>query len=130
MSHFDEKSELKGKQATALVALLAQPSVEDAARAAGVTPRTLWRYLRDPIFAAEYKVARRELVGHTIMRLQADASHAARALRTIVDDREAPASARVTAARAIIEHALKGAELTDLMERLDVLEATLKDRPK
>jgi hypothetical protein len=92
--------------------------VRDAARAAKVAEGTLWRYLSDPAFAAHYQEARRQATEHLIARLTADSTKAA------------PASARVSAARAIIEQALKGAELRDLVTRIDALEALQKGTPK
>ena len=125
MSDNGHKPELRGKQAAALAALLAQPTVADAAHAAQVSEATVWRYLRDPTFATEYKAARREVVGHAIMRLQADAAHAAKGLREVADDIQAPATARVSAYRAIIDYAIKGVELLDHEERIAQLEELL-----
>ena len=118
-------TELRGKQAAALAALLAQPTVADAAKAAKVSLPTLWRYLRDPAFAPEYRAGRREVVSHAVMRLQADSAQAAKVLRDIADDTQAPASARVTAARVILETAFKGIELLDHGERIAQLEELL-----
>ena len=122
MNDNGHKPELKGKQAAALAALLAQPTVADAAQAAGVSLATLWRYLRDPDFSAQYKAGRREVVSHAVMRLQADAAHAAKVLREVADDKDASASSRVAAARAILDGAIKGVELLDLEERIAALE--------
>jgi phage terminase small subunit len=126
MAHAEEN--LKGKQGTFLTALLAEPTVKEAAEAAGVSPRTAWRYLADPAFQKEYRAARREVTEHTVMRLQADSAHAAKVLRDIADDTTAPASARVSACRTIIEQGLKGAELREVMQRLDELEKTIEER--
>lgn len=107
------------------MALLNNPTVRDAAKAAKVSESTFWRYLREPAFIARYRAARRDSVEHAISQLQTDAAHAARGLREIGDDTTAPASARVTAYRAIIEQAIKGVELNDLMERIERLEEAL-----
>ena len=130
MSDNGHKPELKGKQAVALAALLSQPTVADAARVAQVSEPTLWRYLRDPAFAAEYRAGRREVVSHAVMRLQADSAQAAKVLREIADDTTAPASARVTAARVILETAFKGIELLDHGERIAALEELAEAQKK
>jgi hypothetical protein len=119
----DGGDKLPGKQEAALAALLAHPTVRDAAKAANVAEGTLWRYLSDPTFSAHYKQARREVTDHLIMRMQADSTKAARILLEVAEDTASPASARVSAARTIIEQALKGAELRDLMDRIEALEA-------
>jgi DNA-binding MurR/RpiR family transcriptional regulator len=113
---------LPAKQEQALAALLANPSVREAAEAAKTSEATLWRYLRDPSFSERYKAARRDVTEHLIMRLQADSTKAARVLLEVAEDTGAPASARVSAARTIIEQALRGAELRDLTDRIEALE--------
>jgi len=122
----DTQSKLPGKQEAALAALLAHPTVRDAARAANVAEGTLWRYLSDPTFAAHYQEARRQATEHLIARLTADSTKAAKVLIDVAEDAAAPASARVSAARVIIEQALRGAELRDLVERLQAVEAAQK----
>lgn len=113
---------LPEKQEAALLALLSHKTLKEAALAAGVSMPTLWRYLRDPVFSLRYREARRELVECAMVRLQNDAEHAARVLRDVADDKQAPASARVTAARTIIELSVKSVELGDLQQRLAALE--------
>jgi molybdenum-dependent DNA-binding transcriptional regulator ModE len=121
---------LTGKQGALLTALLCEPSIAEAAKAAGVGERTAFRYLADPAFQAEYRAARRELVEQTVARLQADGSRAARVLREIAEDATAPASARVTAARTIIEQGFSGAKLQDLAEEIEQIKAMLAGQEK
>ncbi len=125
-----ESEILKGKQGAFLAALLAAPTVAEAAQASNVSERTAWRYLSDPAFQIEYRAARREVTQHTIMRLQSDSTHAAKVLRDIADDTTAPASARVTACRVIIEQAFKGAEMRDLAEDVEEIKRMLGERAK
>ena len=124
----DLQPKLPGKQAAALAALLAHPTVRDAARSANVAEGTLWRYLADPAFAAHYQEARRQATEHLIARLTSDSTKAARVLLEVAEDTNAPASARVSAARTIIEQALRGLELRDLMERIEALETMQKGK--
>ncbi len=113
---------LKGKQAKAVEALVSCDTVEGACKAAGVSKTTMYRYLRDPIFDQELKNAKRQLVNRAILRLQQTTGDAARALAEICRDKEAPASARVTAAKAILDGALKAVELEDIESRIATLE--------
>jgi AcrR family transcriptional regulator len=124
----DAQPKLPGKQDAALAALLTQPTVRDVAKAAKVAEGTLWRYLSDPTFSAHYKEARRQVTEHLIARLTSDSTKAARVLLEVAEDQGAPASARVSAAKVIIEQALRGAETRDLMERIDALEAAQKGK--
>ena len=125
MTRADANSGLKGKQAATLAALLEKSAVAETAVAAGVSPATVYRYLRDDGFAAQYRAAKGELVALAVTRLQSDAAHAAKILRDIAVDGRAPASARVTAARAILEGAIKGAELSDLQAEVAAIKQLL-----
>jgi hypothetical protein len=118
----EQDNPLPEKQEAALLSLLSHKTLKEAALAAGISMPTLWRYLRDPVFSLRYREARRELVECAMVRLQNDAEHAASVLRDVADDKEAPASARVTAARTIIELSIKSVELGDLQQRLASLE--------
>lgn len=121
-------TELDAKQEKALAALLSHPTVPAAAKACGSSEATLFRYLRDENFKAHYRRALAEVVEHAISQLQRDCSVASRALREICESREAPASARVAAARAILEGAVKAVELQDMAARLEGLEAALVEQ--
>ena len=68
MSAFGAK--LGRKKEAAVLALLSSRSVEEAARVAGVNARTLYRWQKDPEFAAAYREARRAAVSQANARLQ------------------------------------------------------------
>ena len=55
MSGFGKK--LGRKQEAAVLALLSSRNVEEAARVAGVNPRTLYRWQKEPEFDAAYREA-------------------------------------------------------------------------
>lgn len=63
---------LPPNQERALLALLTSPSREEAARAAGVSDSTLWRYTRDEAFARRLREAHQEIVGHAALRLRCE----------------------------------------------------------
>ena len=116
---------LTPKQDKALTALLSADTVKDAAKAAGVNEATLWRWLQAPLFQQHYRSLRRQLVEAAVAQLQRDCTTAVRVLRQIAEDIQAPASARVTAARAIIDQSVAAVELMDIQERVERLEALL-----
>ena len=111
------------KQEAAIVALLTQRTVDEAARAAGIGTRTLLRWLQVPDFQRAYREARRAVVQQAITQVQRATGEAVETLRSVMQDAEAPASARVSAAKAILETAVKGVELEDLAARIAALEA-------
>lgn len=114
---------LTDKQAAFLPALLSYPTIKEACFSSGISEATAWRWLSsDSKFREQYRLARRQVVEHVIVRIQTDAASAAKVLRDVADDREASASARVSAAKAIIELAVKAVEIGDVEARLEALE--------
>src|SRR4029079_15222387 len=123
MKGHGEKRSRKSEQLIA--ALLSQPSIDAAAKIVGIGNATAWRWMKDPAFAEQYRAARREAMKQTAARLQQAAREAVDCLRQVQQTGESE-SARVSAARAILEQALKAVDLEDIQERLESLEQTLK----
>lgn len=124
MSGHGEK--LTRKQDAAIGALLCQPSITAAAHAVGIAEATLRRWLKEPGFLAAYRVARREALEHCVVLLQKASSAA---LGALLKSLQAKSEAvRLRAACAVLDYALKGAELLDLETRLAQLEAQVEDR--
>jgi transposase-like protein len=111
-----------GKKEKAILALLTSRSVEEAARTANVPPRTLYRWMKEPGFDAEYRAARRAAYGQAVARLQQGTSAAATTLLKTMIDPSTPASAKIRAAEAIFNHAAKALEIEDLEARVVELE--------
>lgn len=112
------------KQEQAIAALLAQPSVGEAALAANIAESMLYRWLqKHDGFKTAYQAARREVVRQAIVQVQSACGKAVETLRSIMDDSNAPASARVSAARTVLDMAVKAVELEDLEQRIAALEA-------
>jgi hypothetical protein len=122
----DEVDSLPDNQRKALAALLTSRTHKEAAGKCGLSESTLWRYLRDSAFAEHYRAARRVVVDQAVYTLQAEAADAAAVLREVSQDKQAPAAARVAAARVIVGLAFKGLELGDLQERIVSLEEYIK----
>ena len=58
------------KQEEAIAALLAQRTIEEAARVVGVGAKMLQRWLQEPDFQTAYREARRHAVAQATARLQ------------------------------------------------------------
>src|SRR6478736_1279573 len=71
-----EPSRLNHREDMALVALLTEPTIADAAQRTGVGEATLYRWLQHPEFQAKYHAVRRLLLEHAITQLQAATSEA------------------------------------------------------
>ena len=113
---------LSRKQEALISALLTAPSLADAAQTAGIGEVTAWRWLKDATFQAAYREARRAVVQHAITQVQQATGEAVETLRRVMQDPEAPASAKVSAAKNILDTAVKAVELEDLEARITALE--------
>jgi hypothetical protein len=114
---------LSRKQEALISALLTTPTLADAAHTAGIGEVTAWRWLKDATFQATYRDARRAVVQHAIAQVQRATGEAVETLRSVMQDAEAPASARVSAARVVLETAVKAVEVEDLEARITAIEA-------
>jgi hypothetical protein len=110
------------KHEQAISALLTQPTLAEAATTVGVGEATLRRWLQQESFQAAYRQARREAIGQAIARLQQVTTTAVTTLEAVMTDPGAKESARVTAARAVLELAIRAVELEDLEARMVALE--------
>ncbi len=108
-----------------LIAALAggQP-VEQAAAAAGVSPRTAWRRLQDPDFRQRLDDARQQTVQAAVDTLTRASTAAAMTLATLLKP-EQRATVRLAAARAILELGGRMREAGELEARLAALEAAV-----
>src|SRR5215475_12667543 len=117
---------LSHKQEQTIAALLTAPNLADAAHHAGIGGRTLLRWLKETAFQAAYREARRAVVQHAIVQVQHATGEAVETLRSVMQAADAPASAKVSAAKTILETAVKAVELEDLEARIATLEAAQK----
>jgi hypothetical protein len=116
-----------GKLHLFVTALLSHASVEDAARAAGISARTGWRWLRCEAVLVQLHETRRNAMSRAMVLLQEAATGAVQSLAEILKTGESEA-ARVAAARCVLEMGLRAAEFDDVQSRLAKLEAIAKTR--
>jgi hypothetical protein len=108
------------REEAAIVGLLCEPTVDAAARKAGIGETTLLRWMAEPEFKARLRAARRSVVECAIGRLQQAATQAVDALsRNLTCGIPA---VEVGAAKAILDQSIKAVELVDLAERVEALE--------
>jgi hypothetical protein len=113
------------RQERTILALLAEPSIEAAAKSAQVADVTIWRWMKQPAFRAKLREARRAVVEAAIGRLQQAATEAVSTLQRNLTC--GTPSVEVRAAATILDQAVKAVELFDLAERVEHLEARLGD---
>ena len=106
----------------ALRALLVSRTRAEAAATAGIGVSSLREYMKDPEFMDRYKQAFGDMVRDATRQAQQTLNPALSTLREIMEDRDEQASARITAARSVLEYSLKLCEQTDILEQLRELE--------
>lgn len=114
---------LSVKQRTAVDALLAHGDQRQAARAAGVSDRTLRRWLHEPDFAAAVTDAQDAALDAVTADLVRAAGGAVALLAATVDNEDAALGLRLQAARTLLDAALRWRELRGIEQRLAALEA-------
>ena len=105
-----------------LAALLTCSTKKEAATVAGVGVRTIYEYFRDPDFAAEYDEAKRNLIRDAAEQIKRSLGPAIDTLRAIAEDQRAGKTARVQAARTLLEYAIELDKHTTIEDRLAALE--------
>jgi len=112
----------------AITALLTQRSVEDAARVAGIGTTTLYRWMKDPEFAAAYREARLAAFGRASARLRQASGSAATTIWNIMVDSGSPAWIQVKACDLTLQHATAASE-EDIAAWLSELKRTRQAVP-
>lgn len=119
------------KREAAIAALLASDTIQGAAQAAGVNEKTLRRWLRlDHEFRSDYDAARRLVLDQVLDRLQASSGEALEALLAVCRDRTTAAAARVAAARAVLDLAVKVRAEEEFEARLRALEEANREEKR
>jgi len=115
-------NELSPKQHTAINALIAQSSIDSAAKQAGVTQRTLYRWLDEPAFRLSLNGAldkSLDAAARGLVKLTAKAIHV---VEEVLDDTELHPSTRLRAADLVLSNVIKLCELRTLAQRVAALE--------
>jgi hypothetical protein len=117
------------QQERTITALLTSDTLDKAARKAGISKRTLQRWMSDGEFQKVYRAAKRELLRAAIGVLTRNAGRAAVVLGQIFEKKKPPENqaSRVTAASQTLKLAFSGYELEDFDERLRKLEGQGQD---
>jgi len=115
-------NELSPKQHTAINALLAQSNFDSAAKQAGVTQRTIYRWLDEPAFRLALNAALDRSIDAAARGLVKLTEKAIRVVETVLDDTELHPSTRLRAAEIVLSNMLKLAELRTLAQRVAALE--------
>ncbi|HBB96671.1 MAG TPA: hypothetical protein DC054_14900 [Blastocatellia bacterium] len=122
------KLESQDKVEQAIMAFLACPRVEDAAQQCGISRTTLWRMSQEPEFKHRLPEDRARLSEQIVISLQANTLEAVNTLRSIMLDKQASTSVRISAAGKLIDFSLRAKQQLDVEQRLAALESVLRER--
>lgn len=122
----DVTAELTTKQRAAIVALLVEGDASKAAAAAGVSRQSLYRWMKQPVFAAELRAAEGEALRSLARQLAGLGDAAAAAVRDGLKEEQAIA-VRLRAAALHLEKLGPVMDLADLVERVTQLEDRLNE---
>jgi hypothetical protein len=122
--------ELTTAQRKALPHLLSSRSVEEAAKAAGISARTLYRWMADSAFGAALAESETMAIDYAVRRLIVLSDSAVDTLETVLKDDKASASTKVRAAMGILDSLIKLRELRNFEARIVALEKAYYDASK
>jgi hypothetical protein len=121
-------SKLTPKQEQAIVALVTNQGVDNAARAVGIAPRTLYRWMNEPLFDKAYRKARRDAFGQGTARLQQASGAAVSSILKIMLDAHAPASTKLRAEELVLTLGAKAIEIEEIEARVPELERSIQEQ--
>src|ERR1022692_1471903 len=124
-----------------MLALLTNQGVDNAARAVGIAPRTLYRWMNEPLFDKAYRKARRAAFGQgtarlqqasgaavsTVLKIMVDQNAAVSTVLKIMVDQNAAASTKLRAAELVLTHGAKAIEIEDVEARVSELERAAEE---
>ncbi len=105
----------------AILALLSEPTIQEASLTARVSRAAITRWMKHPVFRAKLDKAREELFTAAKASLLGAAPEAVGTLQITMRDERAPYTARVAAARTVLGYCIRIREL-EVADQLDRLE--------
>jgi hypothetical protein len=118
------------RQQKGLACLIAEPSLEAAAKRSHISRQTLYEWLREPDFKAAYEQMQQEIFAEGINTLKASLQEGVQALREEMKNKDATPANRIAAATKLIELSLKAREHFELHERMEQLEQLFEAQNK
>ena len=126
MTQTDPTASKRRRDGVLVASLVTGSSRRETAEAAGCSVRTVGRRLADKGFRRALNDARRALFDEVLGRTVHHATRSADVLAAIRDNPETKAAVRVTAARVLLDAALRYRELSELVERIERLEELIE----
>lgn len=122
----ESSKRITAKQEKLISLLLTERTIEQACTKANIAVTTYWRWMKDRNFIQEYRGARRGILENVVAKIQSITFAAIDTLERNLNC-ENP-SAEIRCAAIILEQSIKGVELLDVTERLEMLESLVKHK--
>ena len=117
-----KSDKLNRNQQRVIKALLEHRTIEEAAQAANISSRTLYRWLQSPIFSSALSRAESNLIDESVRMLISDMKENLTVMQEIRDDEKTPISIRLRAAQNIDASLLRWHTLQDIESRIESIE--------
>ena len=117
-------TELKENQILAIQALMSSKTYTEAAKIAGCSRVTLYRWMKTEVFKAELSKQKQLLIERSSMKLSAALDQADNVLIELLKAKQP--NVRRLAAGNIHDYCYKSADITDVEARIKALEDTIK----
>lgn len=117
-------SELSRKQEKVLTDLLNGSTITDAAKTNGVSETTIYKWFNEENFKSEHRRLKREAFEISVSKIQHKTDKAIETLEKNLTCGNP--NAEIRAAQILLDHAAKGIETMDILERLEALENATK----
>ena len=93
-----------------IAALMSSGSIQQAAEALQIAPRTIYDRMGTRDFKAAYSAAKSDIIRQAVLTLNRNVAAAADTMQAVMNDTENPAAIRLQAAKMIMEQAGKFAD--------------------
>jgi hypothetical protein len=101
---------------------MTQPTIEQAAKAVGISEATAGRWMKERTFQDAYRAARRQALDKTLAFIEHTTLASVLVLRSVMLAADTPAPTKVAAAKVLLDTALRAFELGDQEARIQNLE--------
>lgn len=122
-----QKKNLTPRQSKAVAALVASGKMGHAAETAGISRRTLTRWLQEPAFRAAYIQARGDLLQEVTTACAAKALRAVERLADEMDNPRGTPGSRIRAASALLDMTARMVGIADIETRISEMESQINE---
>jgi hypothetical protein len=120
-------SKITTNQARCISALLEYSTIQEAASEVGINPRTVYRWMNEPVFMAALRKAETGAISDAVRALLVDLQNNHQVMRDIRDNVRYSPSVRLRAASMLDQSALRWSEMRELKEVIESLEERISE---